>query len=79
MRAVENLILEGTGNINGTGNNLNNPITGNSGNNRITGSDGNDTYYMDNTSDRTIENGNQGIDTVDNIRDFNNNFKEKVK
>jgi Ca2+-binding RTX toxin-like protein len=40
---LENLILQGTGNINGTGNTLNNRITGNSGNNRLNGGDGNDT------------------------------------
>jgi Ca2+-binding RTX toxin-like protein len=40
---LENLILEGTTNINGTGNTLNNRITGNSGNNRLNGGDGNDT------------------------------------
>ncbi|MFM6265049.1 MAG: furin, partial [Dolichospermum sp.] len=40
---VENLTLQGTTNINGTGNDLNNSITGNSGNNAITGGLGNDT------------------------------------
>ena len=32
---VENLTLTGAGNINGTGNALNNTITGNGGNNRL--------------------------------------------
>jgi len=40
---VENLLLTGPFNINGTGNNLNNNIRGNSGNNTLSGSGGNDT------------------------------------
>jgi Ca2+-binding RTX toxin-like protein len=40
---VENLTLTGSGNINGTGNALNNVLTGNAGNNILTGGDGNDT------------------------------------
>jgi len=40
---VENLILTGTDNINGTGNDLNNVITGNGGNNILDGGAGNDT------------------------------------
>jgi Ca2+-binding RTX toxin-like protein len=39
----ENLLLTGSGNINGTGNSLNNLITGNIGNNTIDGRDGVDT------------------------------------
>jgi trimeric autotransporter adhesin len=39
---VENLILTGTDNINGTGNNLNNIVTGNAGSNRLGGGYGND-------------------------------------
>ncbi|MBD2200485.1 putative Ig domain-containing protein [Calothrix parietina] len=39
---VERLILTGTADINGTGNNLNNSITGNAGNNILNGGDGND-------------------------------------
>jgi len=42
---LENLILVDTGNINGTGNSLNNTITGNSGNNAIAGEEGNDSLY----------------------------------
>jgi len=38
---VENLILTGTGNINGAGNSSNNTITGNSGNNLLTAGAGN--------------------------------------
>ena len=40
---IENLTLTGTGNIDGTGNTLNNVLTGNSGNNVLSGGDGNDT------------------------------------
>lgn len=40
---VENLQLMGTGNLNGTGNGLDNAITGNSGNNVLVGGLGNDT------------------------------------
>ncbi|WP_080603238.1 bluetail domain-containing putative surface protein, partial [Microcystis aeruginosa] len=40
---VENLLLTGTGNLNGTGNGLNNQITGNSGNNNLNGAAGIDT------------------------------------
>jgi len=39
---LENLTLTGSGNLNGTGNNLDNIIRGNSGNNILTGDDGND-------------------------------------
>jgi trimeric autotransporter adhesin len=42
---VENLILAGTGDINGTGNSIANTIYGNSGNNTISGAGGNDTLY----------------------------------
>ena len=39
---VENLILTGSGNLNGSGNELNNVLTGNSGNNILSGLGGND-------------------------------------
>jgi len=56
---IENLVLTGTANINGTGNDLDNIITGNAGNNILNGAgaidtdtliggDGNDTYIVDN-------------------------------
>jgi Ca2+-binding RTX toxin-like protein len=40
---IENLVLTGTANINGTGNTLANALTGNSGNNVLTANAGNDT------------------------------------
>jgi Ca2+-binding RTX toxin-like protein len=40
---VENLALQGSSTINGTGNSLANVITGNTANNTLTGNDGNDT------------------------------------
>jgi Ca2+-binding RTX toxin-like protein len=50
---LENLTLTGTGNIDGTGNTLNNVLTGNSGNNTLNAGDGNDTI-----------DGGTGIDTL---------------
>jgi Ca2+-binding RTX toxin-like protein len=70
---VENLILTGAGNIDGTGSVFNNVITGNSGNNvldggagldTMAGGAGNDTYVVDVSSDVIIENAAQGTDTV---------------
>ena len=51
---MENLTLTGAGNINGTGNALNNLIIGNSGNNSLMGGDGDDTLK-----------GGAGADTLD--------------
>ena len=68
---VENLVLLGTGSIDGIGNNLNNTITGNTGNNtldggtgtdRLVGGAGNDTYIVDNIRDLILDA--SGIDTV---------------
>ncbi len=70
---VENLILTGIANINGTGNSLANVITGNDGNNTLDGGAGNDTliggkgndiYIVDSSSDIVTENSNEGVDTV---------------
>jgi Ca2+-binding RTX toxin-like protein len=59
---VENLVLIGTGNRNGTGNGLNNRITGNSGNNRLNGDAGNDSLNGGVGNDTL--NGGAGRDTL---------------
>ncbi|MFM6481891.1 MAG: beta strand repeat-containing protein [Microcystis panniformis] len=59
---VENLLLTGTGNLDGTGNTLNNQITGNSGNNSLNGAAGIDTLIGGAGNDSL--NGAAGIDTL---------------
>jgi ELWxxDGT repeat protein len=59
---VENLVLTGTVNLNGTGNGLNNQITGNSGNNNLNGAAGNDT--LNGAAGNDTLNGAAGIDTL---------------
>ncbi|MFO5473648.1 MAG: choice-of-anchor I family protein, partial [Dolichospermum sp.] len=68
---LENLTLNGTTAINGTGNSLNNTITGNTANNildgglgtdTLIGGVGNDTYIMDSTTDTITDSA--GIDTI---------------
>ncbi len=67
---VENLTLTGTGNINGTGNSLDNVLTGNAGVNTLTGGDGNDTYYVQSSTDRIVELDGEGTDTVYSTANF---------
>ena len=60
---VEHLTLTGTGNLNGTGNALDNTLVGNGGINVFTGGAGNDTYVVGG-GDTVVENFNDGADTV---------------
>jgi Ca2+-binding RTX toxin-like protein len=65
---VENLILTGTGNINGKGNGLNNALIGNGGDNSLNGAKGNDTLTGGAGSDRfvfdTPLNARKNVDTI---------------
>ena len=70
---VEELILIGSEDMDGTGNDLDNWIVGNGGDNRIDGGlghdymegwEGNDTYLVDNSGDQVFEQADQGTDTV---------------
>ena len=70
---VENLILQGSADLQGYGSSQANVIYGNSGNNLLNGGAGadlmvggagNDTYFVDNASDGVVENLNEGNDAV---------------
>jgi Ca2+-binding RTX toxin-like protein len=70
---LENLILKGNANLNGTGNELANTIVGNRGNNILDGKAGadiligglgDDIYYVDDAKDAVLEGANSGIDKV---------------
>ena len=77
---MENLTLTGTGNINGTGNDLTNLIIGNSGNNvldggyyadTMIGGAGDDSYYVDYAAwDVVTEAAGEGTDTVYSLSSY---------
>jgi Ca2+-binding RTX toxin-like protein len=76
---IENLLLTGSGNIDGTGNSAINTITGNTGNNTLDGGagadtliggSGDDTYLVDNAGDVIVENNSEGTDTVKSSASF---------
>ncbi|WP_018045660.1 calcium-binding protein [Methylobacterium sp. 88A] len=59
---VENLVLRGTGNLSGFGNDLDNAITGNDGNNRLSGGAGDDVMTGRGGNDTLL--GGTGADTM---------------
>jgi Ca2+-binding RTX toxin-like protein len=70
---VENLILQGSADLQGYGNSLNNSIYGNTGNNILNGDAGadamfggagNDAYFVNDGGDVVIENSGEGTDAV---------------
>ncbi|MEK7592928.1 MAG: calcium-binding protein [Patescibacteria group bacterium] len=76
---VENLILNGTGNLKGTGNALDNVLTGNDGDNvlngglgadTLMGGAGNDTYVVDDAGDTVAEDADAGTDSVQSSVSF---------
>ena len=63
---VENLVLTGTADVNGTGNNLNNVLTGNDGANVLNGGSGNDTLNGSGGADTLLGGAGNDIYVVDN-------------
>jgi predicted extracellular nuclease/2',3'-cyclic-nucleotide 2'-phosphodiesterase (5'-nucleotidase family) len=61
---VENLMLEGSANLQGYGNELANTLTSNTGVDLLVGGAGDDTYVINNAADYVLENVNEGTDTV---------------
>ncbi|MBR8828168.1 MAG: calx-beta domain protein, partial [Gomphosphaeria aponina SAG 52.96 = DSM 107014] len=76
---VENINLQGTANINATGNTLNNNLTGNSGNNilnggagndKMAGGAGNDIYIVGQSGDVVLEESKAGNDLIKSSQDY---------
>jgi Ca2+-binding RTX toxin-like protein len=76
---IENLVLQGSADLQGGGNSLNNALQGNAGNNILDGGAGadvmfggagNDVYFVDNAGDQAIENANEGTDSVFSTANF---------
>lgn len=67
---VENLLLVGSANRNGIGNNLSNSITGNSGNNWIDGQLANDVLAGGSGKENFLFTTAPGLDNIDAITDF---------
>lgn len=63
-QSIENLVLQGNANSNGTGNSLDNMITGTTGNNVLTGGRGNDTLTGNGGTDTFVETVGDGVDTI---------------
>ena len=61
---VENLVLTGSADIDGTGNGLANTLRGNAGANRLAGGQGNDTYVVTDARDTVVEAQGEGVDEV---------------
>jgi VCBS repeat-containing protein len=67
---VENLVLTGGEDLNGSGNGLNNILTGNSGIDVLAGLAGDDTYVVNSGADRVIESAGEGTDIVLSSADY---------
>ena len=76
---VETLVLQGSADLQGYGNNQTNTLYGNTGNNLLNGAGGadtmiggtsNDTYFVDNVADMVVENASEGADAIFSTVDY---------